>query len=547
MRAWIASFSPALSLVLATLGLAAMAQAATTAAGLAGPWVAQSGTVRSSTTSTSSLLLPSGVVRTYYLSGSIKYAESSDASSLATELSTNLSSPSGLFLSNPTVIRLTNGTFLCVYELSTANSTTSNRLLYSATSSDGITFGTGAQLPNSSLDTALGGSTIFQSVPALVQEPSGTVRLYYVANGYSVGSMTSTDNGATWTQDSGYRLTGSNDGTNSVSYVDPEVKILSDGSRAMFLSYQTQTRTSSGPVGTSTIRLATSTDGTTFTMAPIDILATSGQIVLDPDVVQLANGTWVMLYGAGTNSQSIDLKRAVIDTSATITPATGWWWNSSESGRGFSIETSGDNLFIGGFLYAADGSCIWYVASGERGGSIFFNTLQQYGSGQTLTGSYRSPSYVGSPGTITLNFTSTTSGSLIWPGGTVAIERFPISGSTVTSPASGMPAAGWWWNASEAGSGYFIEVQGTTLFMAAYMYGDSGQAAWYTTSGAMTGTSVYQGSLVEYANGQTLTGAYQAPSVAADRGSVTLVFASSATATLTLPSGRAISLTRYTF
>ena len=35
MRAWIASFSLALSLVLATLGLAAMAQAATTAAGLA--------------------------------------------------------------------------------------------------------------------------------------------------------------------------------------------------------------------------------------------------------------------------------------------------------------------------------------------------------------------------------------------------------------------------------------------------------------------------------------------------------------------------------
>ena len=96
--------------------------------------------------------------------------------------------------------------------------------------------------------------------------------------------------------------------------------------------------------------------------------------------------------------------------------------------------------------------------------------------------------------------------------------RSPIGGSTVTSPASGMPAAGWWWNASEAGSGYFIEVQGTTLFMAAYMYADSGQAAWYTSTGAMTGTSVFQGSLVEYANGQTLTGTYQAPSVAADRG-----------------------------
>ena len=47
------------------------AEAATTAAGLADPWVAQSGTVRSSTTSTSSLLLPSGLVRTYYLDGDI--------------------------------------------------------------------------------------------------------------------------------------------------------------------------------------------------------------------------------------------------------------------------------------------------------------------------------------------------------------------------------------------------------------------------------------------------------------------------------------------
>ena len=443
-------------------------KAADTAAGLAGPWVLQSGTLRSSTTSTSSLLLASGNVRTYFLGGDIKYVESSDASSFATEGTTNLRAPAGLFLSNPTVIRLTNGTFLCVYELSTANSTTSDRTLYVTTSSDGVTFGTGTQLPNSSIDTALGGSTIFQSVPSLVQEPSGTVRLYYVANGYSVASMTSADNGASWTQDSSYRLTGSNDGTNSVSYVDPEVKILPDGSRAMFFSYQAQTRTSAGPVGTATIRLATSSDGNSFTMVPVDIVASSGQLILDPDVVQLANGSWVMLYGAGISAQSIDLYRAVIDTSAAVTPQTGWWWNAAEAGRGFSIEANGDNLFIGGFLYAADGSSIWYVAVGERGGSIFFNSLQQFGSGQTLGGSYSAPQPVGSVGNITLSFSSTSQGSLVWPGGTVAIERFPINGQSVQTAMTGSPEAGWWWNASESGSGYFIEVQGMNLFMAAY-------------------------------------------------------------------------------
>ncbi len=544
MRSWITSISVAMVLAFASAG-----QAATTAAGLAGTWVAQSGTVRSTTTSTSSLLLPSGLVRTYFLSGSIKYSESADASSLSVSTSTNLSSPTGLFLSNPTVIRLTSGTFLAVYELSTANSTTGNRLLYAATSSDGVTFGTGTQLPNSSLDTALGGSTIFQSVPCLVQEPGGNVRVYYVANGFSVASMTSTDSGATWTQDSGYRFTGTNDGTNSVSYVDPEVKILSDGSRAMFLSYQTQTRTTggSGPIVTAVLRLATSSDGTTFTMIPVDILSSTGDLLLDPDVVQLANGTWVMLYGAGANSQSIDLKRAVIDPTATITPATGWWWNASEAGRGFSIEVSGDNLFMGGFLYAGDGSCIWYVASGERGGSIFFNSLQQFGSGQTLSGSYRAPSFVGSVGNVTLNFTSTTTGTMVWPGGTVAIERFPIDGQAVVAAATGMPTTGWWWNASESGSGYFLEVQGQNLFMAAYMYADSNQAAWYTASGAMVSTSLYQGSLVEYGNGQTLTGTYQAPSLAANRGTISISFASTTAATLTLPSGRTVALTRYTF
>jgi hypothetical protein len=526
----------------------AVAHAQSTAAALAGLWVQQSGTVRSSTTSTSSILLPSGVVRTYFFgSTGIVYAESTDASSLASTQATSIGIPTtGQLLSNPAVIRLSNGTFLIVYELSSTSSSTSDRRLYSATSSDGVTFGTASVLPSSSIDTDIETATagrVFQSVPNLVQTSSGTVRLYYTAAGVSVASMTSTDNGANWTQDSGYRLQGSVSGTTTTRYVDPDVKIMSDGTYAMLLAYQSVV----GLTQTSSIRLATSTDGSTFTMLPVDSVATTGLMTLDPDVVRLANGTWVMLYGSGTSGSSIDLKRAVLDSTNAVRPATGWWWNASESGRGFSIETLGENYFVGDFLYNTDGTSIWYVSSGARGGSIFHSTLEQYGSGQTLSGSYRAPSGLGSQGRFTLSFSSTTEGTLIWPGGTISIVRFPIDGTSVVAPATGMPESGWYWSSSESGRGYFMEIQGSNMFFAAYMYNDSGQATWYLSSGAMTSTSLYQGTLSEYADGQSLTGTYRSPRVTASRGTISIAFSSTTTATLTLPSGTQVSIVRYTF
>ena len=46
-----------------------------------------------------------------------------------------------------------------------------------------------------------------------------------------------------------------------------------------------------------------------------------------------------------------------------------------------------------------------------------------------------------------LAFSDATHGTMIWPGGTVAIERFNIvpNGSTM-NPMSNQPESGWWWN-----------------------------------------------------------------------------------------------------
>jgi CubicO group peptidase (beta-lactamase class C family) len=268
------------------------------------------------------------------------------------------------------------------------------------------------------------------------------------------------------------------------------------------------------------------------------------------------------LYGTSVRSDTMPL--AILDTvlSAanfdhvpTITPQSGWWWAPSAPGMGLGIETSGSNAAVGAYLYDTDGSAVWYIAMGALSGSSFSGSMVEYAGGQTLGGSYRANSVNRIAGTMSIAFTSATTGTLTWPGGSVAIERFNItSGGVSAGSASGDPQKGWWWGASESGRGYFIETQGAnrTLFMAAYMYDTDGSAVWYSASGdlqtSVSGTGrTFTGTLSEYANGQTLGGAYQAPTVMATRGTISIEFTTTTTATLTLPSGAQVALTRFTF
>lgn len=236
-----------------------------------------------------------------------------------------------------------------------------------------------------------------------------------------------------------------------------------------------------------------------------------------------------------------------------ITPQTGWWWNPDESGRGFSVEVQDGVLFFAGFLYDETGRATWYASdldvAADASGS-FASPLTSYSGGQTLSGRYRPISGVADSGKMmTLSFSSATQGMLSWPGGSVPIERFPIvSNGLTTPPPANSPQNGWWWNANESGRGFFIEIQANTLFMAGFMYDDAGNPIWYCTKGAMTSTNSYQGVWNEFGNGQTITGAYKAASVVkGNAGSVSLVFTSPTTATLTLPDGNTVALTRYAF
>jgi hypothetical protein len=181
-------------------------------------------------------------------------------------------------------------------------------------------------------------------------------------------------------------------------------------------------------------------------------------------------------------------------------------------------------------------------------GSTFSAPLQSFGNGQALAGSYQAPAYLGSPGTVFLQFSGARNATMVWPGGTVPLERFAFGSGGVDSPRQPFqPENGWWWNASESGVGYTIEVQGTQMFMAAFMYRGDGTAVWYLANGAMSTDSTFIGTLTEYAGGQTLTGAYRPAAPQLTSGVVTLQFSTTQAARLVLPSGRIVDLTRYRF
>ena len=237
-------------------------------------------------------------------------------------------------------------------------------------------------------------------------------------------------------------------------------------------------------------------------------------------------------------------------TRAMTYPASGWWWNSSEAGRGYSIEIVNGTLFFALYTYASDGTALWYISSGRMTDSVTYSgTLQQYSGGQTLGGGFRTATDLGPVGTISLGFYSETEGYIYFPNGSwTYISRFNFTTNGASGgPAPGAPQTGWWWNAGEPGRGFFMEAQNDAMFVSFYMYNASGQAVWYVASGSMISSTLFQGTIQEYSGGSALNVSFRAPGANTSLGTVTIQFGTTATATMTLPGGTQVPLTRFTF
>ncbi|MEO7743324.1 MAG: hypothetical protein ABIR98_10330, partial [Usitatibacter sp.] len=172
--------------------------------------------------------------------------------------------------------------------------------------------------------------------------------------------------------------------------------------------------------------------------------------------------------------------------------------------------------------------------------------------GQTLGGPYVRFPTLASVGTMTMTFNNESTGTIVWPGGTVPIQRFNIVQNGLTAPpVAGTPESGWWWNESEAGRGFFMEWQNGTLDIAGYMYDDAGNSVWYLTVGEIGGTPAartFNGNWWSYGNGQTLTGAWKPNTrLSTTVAPMTITFSGPDTALMTLPNGRSTTLRRHRF
>jgi hypothetical protein len=233
---------------------------------------------------------------------------------------------------------------------------------------------------------------------------------------------------------------------------------------------------------------------------------------------------------------------------------TGVWWSSAEPGRGYVVEVSGSRAMWAVLGYRDGGTAAWYTTSGSLfTSSIFFGDLAELGGGQTLSSPAKAPTTSTSVGNLSFTATSSSQGALILPGGRqVTLQRYEFVGGGISlGRSSAAPETGWWWNASEAGRGYFIDVQGTRLFVVLMMYEADGTSRWYSATGELTigpfGLSpTTTATLEEYAGGPTLTGAFTVAARSAVHGQITLSFSSTTAGTLMLPSGTAIAITRFT-
>jgi hypothetical protein len=134
----------------------------------------------------------------------------------------------------------------------------------------------------------------------------------------------------------------------------------------------------------------------------------------------------------------------------------------------------------------------------------------------------------------------------------------PSIAVTTTSPPTTNKAAadtfrgnGWWWaGASQSGTGFFIEAQRDTAFVAFFVYDNAGNPTWYTAAGTLIASSgagfSFNGTLSTCSGGQAASSNTPAKPTCPTAGNVSINFTSGTAATVNLPA-RSFAAERFNF
>lgn len=258
--------------------------------------------------------------RSYFVSkvnSFLVFNESSDGVNYTKQVKTNLQRSASLgtettMLDHPVVLPLKNGKFLLFYDICTGECNVPpslpRRLAYRF-SDDGIQWGPATMLPEPPASGRNPEGKIFDSVPTLLQLPSGDIRLYYVQGGAAIGSAISRDNGTTWKIEEGFRL-GTPYGAKPLleSFIDPAVMQDNDGTIYLYFGYVTDWRCMEGagtPQGCVPLRVARSSDGLNFKMDEKNAITPGpgATQIGDPDPFVGPDGKWILLFADVSNNK----------------------------------------------------------------------------------------------------------------------------------------------------------------------------------------------------------------------------------------------------
>lgn len=197
-----------------------------------------------------------------------------------------------------------------------------------------------------------------------------------------------------------------------------------------------------------------------------------------------------LYQGAVSVTGTSGCSAALLAGAAPASPSalSGLWWNPNESGWGISFTQRRNIVFGAWYTYDSAGRPKWYVASscampsGVTGTTGTCNGTLYQVTGPTFFGSQFNPSLaqVAAVGSLQVSFTGPNSATMTYTvngqSRTVPIERQTLQSG------SNPPAVDYtdlWWNASESGWGMVITQQYGVIFIAWYVYDNSGNPVWY--------------------------------------------------------------------
>ena len=231
-------------------------------------------------------------------------------------------------------------------------------------------------------------------------------------------------------------------------------------------------------------------------------------------------------------------------------PSDGLWsideGNPGDNGRGFQLELRNNVMVLTYYGYNADGKAQWYLAAGNFANGSFSASMERYEGGTYLGGPYSPASLIESVGTVSITFSSSTSGTIILPNEQPkGISKYVWSSTpTISSP----PSDGLWsideGNPGDNGRGFQLELQDSVMVLTYYGYNADGKAQWYLAAGNFANGS-FSASMERYEGGTYLGGPYSPASLIESVGTVSITFSSSTKGTIILPNEQPKGISKF--